>query len=244
MMTTDIKFNLDKIHYSVDQSTFTKAVELFENGKVVDFKDAIYTVTATVSGGNEYKVVIDKDKFDQGMCDCYLGQNGTLCKHMVAVAIKAVLETNKIPEEVKQPIGLSRSSGKIGKLTEDELREIKSEITQSLKFIKGYVGPSRIWFAYQNSLSEGCARLTVIVNKLPVSLLSAEILVDLLLRLDRKLQTGGVDDSDGTVGGFMYGVIDTLLDFNKLDPTCKKSFIKLMGKETCFGWEEKLLSAL
>ncbi|MEK7127452.1 MAG: SWIM zinc finger family protein [Patescibacteria group bacterium] len=238
------KYTIDKIKFSVDQSTFEKATELLEMGKVVGYKDNVYSVSATVLGGNKYKVVVDKNLFDAGTCDCYLGKNNTLCKHMVAVALKAALGENKIPEEIKNNVSEPKSSGKIEKLNKEELIILKQEITNTLKFIKGYNGPSRIWFAYQNSLSEGCRRLTTIVNKLPVCPESAEILVDLLLRLDRKLMTGGVDDSDGTVGDFMYGVIDILLDFTKLDPSCKKSFEKLRGRETCFGWEDKLLSVL
>lgn len=238
------KYSVDKIKFSVNSSTFRKAAELLEMGKVIDYKDNIYSVSATVLGGNKYKVTVDKNQFDVGTCDCYLGKNDTLCKHMVALALKAVLGENKIPEEVKNNVSELKLSGKIGKLGKEELVVLKQEITNTLKFVKGYTGPSRIWFAYQNSLSEGCRRLTAIVNKMPVCLESAEILVDLLLRLDRKLMTGGVDDSDGTVGDFMYGVIDILLDFVRVDPTCKKSFEKLRGKKTCFGWQEKLLSAL
>lgn len=76
---------------------------------------------------------------------------------------------------------------------------------------------------------------------MPVSSQTAELLVDLLLRLDKKLCTGGVDDSDGEVGGFIQEVVCVLKDYAGLDSECIKAFIKLKDKETCFGWEEPLL---
>ncbi|OGI19226.1 MAG: hypothetical protein A3J06_04235 [Candidatus Moranbacteria bacterium RIFCSPLOWO2_02_FULL_48_19] len=66
---------------------------------------------------------------------------------------------------------------------------------------------SLTWFIYQNSLSEDCSRLAATVSELPVSLQTAELLVDLLLRMDKKLCTGGVDDSDGVVGGCMEEIV-------------------------------------
>lgn len=62
----------------------------------------------------------------------------------------------------------------------------------------------------------------------------------MLLRLDKKLCTGGVDDSDGAVGGFMEETVSILEEFAKLDPSCIKVFQKLKGRDTCFGWEEPL----
>ena len=69
----------------------------------------------------------------------------------------------------------------------------------------------------------------------------SDLLVELLLRLDKKLCTGGVDDSDGTVGGFIEETVQVLKEYVKLDSACVKAFSELEGKETCFGWEESLL---
>jgi len=66
----------------------------------------------------------------------------------------------------------------------------------------------------------------------------------MLLRLDRKLCRGGVDDSNGTVGGFMEGVVEVLKEYARLDPACVKVFKNLIGKETCFGWEAPLVEML
>jgi len=160
---------------------------------------------------------------------------------MVAVAIYAVKNGKPLKKEEKELIGRPVCSGKTGELTAEELAAVKKSITLAMRYIKPYRGPSRTWFAYQDSLSEGCRRLTSIVSKLPASQQTAKLLVNLLLRLDRKLQTGGIDDSDGTVGGFMSEVVSILEKFAQLEPKCIKIFKKLAGKETCFGWEEPLV---
>ncbi|MEK6846670.1 MAG: hypothetical protein AABY16_00725, partial [Nanoarchaeota archaeon] len=66
----------------------------------------------------------------------------------------------------------------------------------------------------------------------------------MLLRLDERLCQGGVDDSDGTVGGFIERAVNMLCEYVKLEPDCKKEFHTLENRETCFGWEEPLLKML
>jgi len=63
----------------------------------------------------------------------------------------------------------------------------------------------------------------------------------MLLRLDDRLCRGGIDDSDGTVGGFIEETVQALKEYAKLNPSCVEAFNELKGKETCFGWEEPLL---
>ncbi|MBU0974875.1 hypothetical protein KKD03_04200 [Patescibacteria group bacterium] len=55
---------------------------------------------------------------------------------------------------------------------------------------------------------------------------------------------GGVDDSDGTVGGFIEELVGVLFDFVRLDARCLKSIEKLQNQSTCFDWEEPLLELL
>ena len=45
----------------------------------------------------------------------------------------------------------------------------------------------------------------------------------------------------GTVGGFIYEVVEMLKEYVKLDPKSIKAFKKLCGRETCFDWEEPLV---
>ncbi|HCP09035.1 MAG TPA: hypothetical protein DIT25_04550 [Candidatus Moranbacteria bacterium] len=234
-------YNLDKIKFATDGPTFEKAVGLYEKGKVMRFKEELNGFLATVSGTKPYSVYVDRRQYDQGDCDCYLGQNNTLCKHMVAVAIYAAMDGKPLANEDRELIDGPTCSGKLGEMEEEKLAEIKRTIAAAMKYIKAYSGPSRTWFAYQGSLSEGCARLSKIVSDLPVSRQAAKILVEMLLRLDKKICNGGVDDSDGTVGGFIEEVVIVLEEYVRLNPECIKSFEDLCGKSTCFGWEEPLV---
>lgn len=235
------KFNLEKIKFSTDSLTFKKAVALYEDGKIKNFKEVLNGYMATVLGTELYNVYVLKTHFDQGDCDCYLGQKEILCKHMVAVAIYACRKGAVLENDDKEIIDSPECSGRLGELSKDELIVIKKDISIAMRYIKAYSGPSRTWFAYQGSLDEGCARLSKIVHDLPISLQTTNILVNMLIRLDKKLCTGGVDDSNGTVGGFMQEAVSVLEEYVKLDPNCIKAFEKLCGLETCFEWEDPLV---
>ena len=93
-------------------------------------------------------------------------------------------------------------------------------------------------------MTEGCNRLAAIFSKLPASPQTTNLIIKALLRLDKKLTTGGVDDSDGTVGGFIEESVKLLIVFAKTNPECAKEFELLKGKETSFGWEESLLNLI
>ena len=234
-------YNLDKIKFGVGSPTFERAVGLYEDGKVTKFKEDFDGYSAVVLGTHPYNVSVSARHYDRGSCDCYLGQKDTLCKHMVAVAIYAVMEGKKLSDKDKELVSSPVCSGKLGELDKEELAQSKKAITSAIRYIKAYNGPSRIWFAYQNSLDEGCARLSKLVSELPVSGQTAKLLVDMLLRLDKRLCTGGVDDSNGTVGRFIYEVVEMLKEYANLDPKCIKAFKKLCDQKTCFGWEEPLV---
>lgn len=235
------KYNLDKIKFATDALTFERAINLYESGKVKNFKKELNGYFATVIGTKLYKVYVSRRHYDQGDCECYLGQNNTLCKHMVALAIYVVMNGKKLSEEDKKLIYMSECSGQLGELSKEELVNTKKIITSAMKYIKAYSGPSRTWFTYQNSLNEGCARLSKIVSELSVNEQTAKLIVNILLRLDKKLCQGGVDDSDGTVGGFIEEVVSLLQEYVKLDSKCIKAFKKLCGQSTCFGWEAPLV---
>jgi hypothetical protein len=237
-------YDLDKIKFATDAPTFEKAVGLYESGKVTQFKEGIGAYSATVLGTRSYRVSVEARRYGLATCTCYLGQNDTLCKHMVAVAIYAVMRGKKLNQEDKKTFSSPECSRILGELGKEDLKNIKQSITSALKYIKAYTGPSRTWFAYQDSLSEGCNRLAKIISDLPVSEQTAGLLVKLLLRLDKKLCNGGVDDSDGTVGGFMEETVQVLLEYAKIDPSCVKEFEILQGRETCFGWEDPLLKLM
>ncbi|MCX7881073.1 MAG: hypothetical protein N2482_00985 [Patescibacteria group bacterium] len=163
---------------------------------------------------------------------------------MIALAIYMVKKGERLTSKEKEFIEEPICSYRREKLTEHELSQVKKEIKKALRYIKPYNGPSRIWFAYQNSLTNGCRRLTKIISQLPVCLETTELIVKLLINLDRKLSTGGVDDSDGTVGSFIEATVDLLINYSKVDKNCLKAFKILKDKETSFGWEERLVKLL
>lgn len=238
------KYDLDKIKFATDGPTFHRAVQLYENGKVTKFQEDTFGCSAIVLGGSPYRVSVSARRYDEGACTCYLGQNDTLCKHMVAVAIRAVTGGRVLDEKEKQQTNEPTCSGKLGTLNKNELSEVKHSISAEMRHVKPYDGPSRIWFAYQDSLSEGCNRLSAIVSGLPVSPQITILLIDLLLRLDTKLSTGGVDDSDGTVGDFITSTVHVLQEYARLDPECVQEFRKLQDQETCFDWEKPLVALI
>ena len=91
---------------------------------------------------------------------------------------------------------------------------------------------------------EGAYRLSAIISKLPISKQTSDLLVNLLIRLDKKLSVGGVDDSDGIVGNFVEEVVNILKEYIELEAKCLKSVKKLQDIDTCFGWEEDLVQML
>ena len=237
-------YDLDKIKFATDGSTFEKAVSLYENGKVTQVEEGIRSYTAVVLGTKPYRVSVEARRYDYGHCTCYLGQNDTLCKHMVALALYVVMAGKPLTDEDKKLVRIPSCSGRLEKLNKEELTAIKKSITAVMRYVKPYNGPSRIWFAYQDSLQEGCNRLSALVSGLPVCEQTAALLVDMLLRLDRKLTTGGVDDSDGTVGAFIEETVQVLIQYAAFDPVCVRALHKLKNKETCFGWEAPLLALI
>ena len=237
-------YDLDKIKFGTGEPTYSRAVGLYENGKITKFEKDFRGYSAIVLGTHPYRVYVSSRHYDRGSCDCYLGQKETLCKHMVAVAIYAVKDGKELSDKDKELVSSPVCSEELGELSKEELAKIKKAITSAMRYIKGYTGPSKTWFAYQNSLDEGVCRLSELVSELPVSKQTAKLLVDMLLRLERKLCGGGVDDSNGTVGGFMEEVVFMLQKYIELDSKCIKTFEKLCGRETCFGWEEPLVKIL
>lgn len=241
-MNLTTAYDLNKIKFATDEATFKRAVGLYESGKVTDVEALGGYYSAVVLGTEPYRVSVSARNYKQGHCTCYLGQKDTLCKHMVALAIYAVMDGKPLSDKDKQLSHNVECGSRRDVLNKEELEAVKKAITESMRYIKPYREPSRTWFANQDSLREGCNRLSVIVSDLPVNKQVAEILVKLLLRLDRKLRVGGVDDSNGIVGGFMTSVVEVLEKYAQIDPDCINAFKSLVGIGiTCFQWEEPLV---
>ncbi|MFH0732552.1 MAG: SWIM zinc finger family protein [Candidatus Omnitrophota bacterium] len=234
-------YDLNKIKFATDETTFKRAVGLYESGKVTETEEAFGDFTAVVLGTKPYRVSVSGRNYKNGHCTCYVGEKGTLCKHMVALALYAVMGGKPLGDKDKELSHGVECSGRRGVLNKEEIEVLKKSITESMRYIKPYRGPSRTWFANQDSLREGCNRLSVVISDLSVSRQSADILVKLLLRLEKKLSVGGVDDSNGIVGGLAGELVALLEEFAKIDPSCIDAFESLCGKKYCFGWEDSLV---
>jgi hypothetical protein len=235
------KYNLEKIRFATDPPTYERAVDLYSSGNVTQFEEGPGSYSAIVLGTKPYHVSVEARRYGYGSCDCYLGQTDVLCKHMVAVAIYSILKGKKMEPEDERMVSEPMCGGILGELSKEELAEVKMNITSAMKYIKPYIGPSRLWFAYQNSLQEGCYRLSEIIFNLPVNRQTADLLIDMLLRLDKKLGQGGVDDSDGTVGDFIEKTAEVIEEYVYLDGSCLEAVESLKNKNTSFGWEEPLI---
>ena len=58
------KFTLDKIKFATDAPTFEKAVDLYEKGKVTQFKKGIGAYSAAVIGTKPYRVSVEARRYD------------------------------------------------------------------------------------------------------------------------------------------------------------------------------------
>ena len=237
-------YDLNKIKFATDEATFQRGVDLYEEGRVKGVEEALGDFMAVVQGTKPYRILVSGRRYQDSHCECYLGERGTLCKHVVALALHVVMGGQPLKEEDRQQTSEVKCSDKREALTKDELAVIKKSITASMKYIKPYHGPSKTWFANQDSLQEGCNRLRAIISDLPVNRQSADLLVKLLTRLEKKLSVGGVDDSNGIVGGLSGELVALLEEFARIEPACIDAFEPLCGKEYCFGWEGPLVRIL
>lgn len=62
------KYDLDKIKFATDSSTFEKAVGLYEDAKVAHFEEGIAAYRAVVLGTKSYRVSVEARRYDYGHC--------------------------------------------------------------------------------------------------------------------------------------------------------------------------------
>ena len=86
-------YDLEKLKFGIDETSFQKAVGLYEGGKVKNFQDTGFTYVGTVQGTQLYNVIVSKKRYTDGDCTCYLGQNDTLCKHIIAVELVSLVSS-------------------------------------------------------------------------------------------------------------------------------------------------------
>ena len=105
-------YDLNKIKFATDEATFQRAVGLYESGKVTEVEEAFGDYSAVVLGTKPYRVSVSSRRYKDAHCTCYLGKKGTLCKHVVALALHAVMDGQLLKAEDKQQTSEVKCSDK------------------------------------------------------------------------------------------------------------------------------------
>ncbi len=237
-------YSLDEIKISIDKNTWFRAVKLYRENRVKNFKTQDFGFTALVQGTYLYTVSVNHKNFDVGYCDCYLGQRDILCKHMIAVAIYSLKQGKSLTKEEEQFTDHFEFAlhPNLDINNPEQFLILKSQVRTAFKYIRAYTGPSRIWSQYQDNLAKGCAKLRLVLSNLSLNLKTVHFILNILLRLDKKLSYGGVDDSNGIVGGFIEQVVSALSDISSSHREIIQAFKKLLNQRTNFGWEKQLVN--
>lgn len=224
-------FTIQDIKYSVDDATFQRAQQLFDAGKVQKIIETPHGYEATVQGTSTYRVSLSMRHIDKGFCDCYMGQNDMLCKHMLALGIAVLHSSGKGDEAAAED-------------SPTNLDAAKQLVAAAVRKIKPYHGPSKIWFSYQRELDFGSGCIVEAVQKLPATKENAEYLWSLVLKLSKKLSHGGVDDSNGTVGNCIASLVKQCAGYAKEKSELKPIIERFTEEDTGFGFEDILIEEI
>lgn len=219
-------FTLQDVKYSVDGRIFARAEELFKNDAVSDISETVRGYDATVYGGSPYHVSISKKRIDRAYCNCYMGENDELCKHVIALGLAVLHASGKMEETPEE--------------SPTDLAEAKLLVSAGMRKLKAYDGPSRIWFAYQNNLDIGCGIIEAAVQNLPPNKENAKYIWKLVLKLSDKMIYGGIDDSNGTVGNCATALATQCAKYANQKPELKPFILKFANDDTDFGFESDL----
>lgn len=222
------KFTYREVRYSVDDAMFERARKLFISGNVQNYRRDLAGYMADVVSTQTYSVYVSNRAIDYGSCNCYMGQNDTLCKHMIALGL-AALHDAKLVDDI----------GKTVQAPPSTLQDRKQLVTAGLKKIKGYDGPSSTWFAYQNKLDIGAAMIHEAMLGLEPTKENANFLWDIVKRIDRKLQSH-VDDSNGTVWPVASEAVATLANWVNENLELREVIKDFTTHKTSFGYAEEL----
>ena len=218
------KYKHSDIKYSTDSAIFSRALKLFESGKVGFIKEDFRGYSAVVKGTQPYDVWVSVNSINDAHCTCYMGQNHHLCKHVLALAL-AIFEASGKAKETSSSLF--------------NLTEVKEAVNEGIKLIKPYRGPSKTWFKYQQNLSIGSGTIEDSIKNIPATIDNAKFIWNTIKRLDRKL-SNGVDDSDGTVSGCVMSLIEQLASFAKINKETKTSIQRFCAQKTFFDFNEVL----
>lgn len=90
------KFTYDDVVFSVDEALLDRAVTLFKTKKITGFNSDERGYWGVVKGSKDYRVSVSRKRIDLAGCDCYMGENGDLCKHVLALCLEALYQAKVI----------------------------------------------------------------------------------------------------------------------------------------------------
>ena len=226
-----IRFTYEDLVSGVNERIFARARALCKTDKVTDFRLTYRgDLTALVHGTERYSVLVSRTAFDHGSCTCYMGEEGELCKHMIAVALiglqkEGTLDPSYAPEKT---------------FADDDPQK---RVGRGIRKVVSYDGPSRIWWSYQRKLDTAAYLIRQGTDQLEPSLLHAKFIWKAILTLSDKLATGGVDDSNGTIGGAVDHLVSALAHMAHTDPKIM-AYAMTCTEDTGFGFEDDLARLL
>jgi len=209
---------------------FARAQNLYASGNVGDVTELGRGYTATVRGTKPYHVSVSARHIDEGYCDCYMGENDMLCKHMLALGLAVLDQSGKSAREKTEPPA--------------NLEEVKRIVTAGMRKLRAYTGSSRVWFNYQRKLATGAGMISDAIQNLPPSEENAKYLWALVLKISKKLAYGGIDDSNGVVGDCAHDIVCLLGSYTKDTPKLKPLILSFCDDDTGFGFEDELRALL
>lgn len=195
------KFSFSDIQYGIDESLLKRAQGLLRANSIQNFQEheRIYNARVLGSKDNLYEVSINKDSYEKGFCNCYLGEHDYLCKHMITLALFVLFQEGEIDNQ-----GNSLAE-------EKEDLSFKELISKGMQKITYYNGNSSTWFQYQDKLDTAARMISRGIEKTPTDISSLKYLLGIAKRINKKL-LNGVDDSNGTIWPLIQGCIDKILD--------------------------------
>lgn len=227
------KFTYSDIKFAESEPIFARARQLFHTGCVQDLEQISDGYRATVQGSSPYRVRLSQKRIDYADCTCYMGQNDELCKHVLAVGLAVLYEFE----------GVTRDGEPTARFAIDS-SDAQDHISAGMRYIRSYDGPSRIWFEYQRKLDIGAGMIIEGAAALETTRDNAKYLWRLIVRLSKRLSTGGVDDSNGTVGEVVSVVMRQIADMAAEDASIREWALKNCHDDTGFGFEVDLQSVL
>ena len=227
------RFTYSDVKFAEDGAIFARAKQLFREGCVQDVTEIRDGYCAIVRGGHSYRVRLNQKRIDYAGCDCYMGQNDQLCKHVLALALAVLSEFGGVT-----PDGEPTATFVV------DAADARDHIAAGMHYIRAYTGPSRIWFEYQRKLDIAAGMISEGVDALETSKDNAKYLWRLVLRLSRKLSEGGVDDSNGTIGGAIFTIMRRIAAMAAADNSIREWALTNCHEDTGFGFETELQEML